>query len=398
MESIMSGQQHRYMKRERGTFSMSLLAVGAFATFASALTPVAASARPAKQANAIDLAPKLRTVLTEHQRVNPKIAGEAVTVITSRGSWSAATGKVVGSKAPLTDRHVFRIASLTKPFTAAAVLRLMEAGQIDLHKPIEIYISPDASAQLRKGGYDPAAINVAHLLSHTSGIYDYATDEKFMEAVGSNPAKAWTRAEQIQFAVDHGKSYGKPGEAYGYSDTGYVLLGEIIERRTGKPLGLAVRTLLNYQRLGLVDTYWEGYERPASSAPFTGALFETLDMTEANHSFDQFGGGGLVSSTRDLARFFRALVRGEVFTDRRTLAVLLTVPGAKQDGGSIEGNGLMNVKIGRATCLGHSGFWGQLAAYCPTADIAFAWTRNSSIESAPGASFRDGLARIVGLD
>jgi D-alanyl-D-alanine carboxypeptidase len=342
----------------------------------------------------------LARALDDHLKNNPTISGEAITVMTPSASWTVARGKVVGSNKPLTSRHVFRIASVTKPYTAAAILRLMEMGRLEISTPITPLISTDSAQRLRKGGYDPDKITIRQLMSHTSGLYDYANDAGFMQAVQENPLREWTRAEQIQMAMDNGQPIGKPGEAYGYSDTGYILLGEIIERQSGQNLGAAVRQLLDFKRLGLNDTYWEGYELPISKMPFAGAAFETTDMTQVNHSYDRFGGGGLISSTHDLARFYKALVKGEVFKQRRTLAVLLSVPekGHSMSDQHIQGNGLVNTQIGRANCFGHSGFWGQYVAYCPEYDVTVAWTRNDSINPAPGMSMRSRLADILDIE
>jgi D-alanyl-D-alanine carboxypeptidase len=320
----------------------------------------------------------LEAILRDHMAATPTIAGEALTVRMPGFDWSGAVGSLAGSNIPLTPNHVFRIASVTKSFTAAAILRLMETGKLDINQPIMDYISPDSAALLRQGGYDPATITIQQLLSHTSGIYDYAEDSAFQKKVFADPTHAWTRAEQIKHAMDYGKATGTPGEKYSYSDTGYILLGDIIERKTGQNLAAAVRTLLRFKKIGLVDTYWEQLELKQGKAPFAGNLFESIDLTKANHSFDLFGGGGLISSTRDLTTFFRALVRGELFDDRRTLAVLLTIPPAKRgdSGHEIYANGVYQFNIGQINCMGHGGFWGQIVAYCPSKDLTFAWTFN----------------------
>jgi D-alanyl-D-alanine carboxypeptidase len=209
----------------------------------------------------------------------------------------------------------------------------------------------------------------------------------------------WTRAEQIKHAMDNGKPLGKPGELYSYSDTGYILLGEIIERKTGQGLATAVRSLLRFQKLGLADTYWEQLEpKPRTSkAPFAGNLFGAIDLTKANHSFDLFGSGGMISTTQDLSIFFRALIRGEVFDDRRTLAVLLIIPPAKRGQGGHEtyGNGVYQFNVGREHCMGHGGFWGQAVAYCPASDITFAWTANQVVGESKRADFYGRLKKAL---
>jgi D-alanyl-D-alanine carboxypeptidase len=345
-----------------------------------AMMSTVANAAPAP----VGIAKQLQAAITDHKAATPAIAGEIMTVWTPKWKWSGAIGKVSGAQTPLTPQHSFRIASVTKSFTAAAILRLMEIGQLDVTKPINALISKETSALLIAGGYDPAKITVQQLMSHTSGIYDHATDGKFTAKVMGDPTYQWTRGEQIKHAMDNGKPIGKPGQFVSYSDTGYIILGEIIERKTGQNLASAVRSLLRFQKLGLTDTYWEQLERKpgTSKASFTGNMFQELDLTGANHSFDLFGGGGLISTTQDLSIFFRALVRGEVFDDRRTLAVLLAIPRAKQSEGErdVYGNGVYPIQFGRNHCFGHSGFWGIMSFYCPASDITVTWTMNNAGE------------------
>jgi D-alanyl-D-alanine carboxypeptidase len=101
-------------------------------------------------------------------------------------------------------------------------------------------------------------------------------------------------------------------------------------------------------------------------------------MTGADASFDLYGGGGVVSTVGDLAKFYRALVRGEVFRDPRTLAVMMSVSPSERPIERLDTNAVHLIMIGRHQCWGHTGFWGAIAAYCPSTDIAFAWTQNQN--------------------
>ena len=156
---------------------------------------------------------------------------------------------------------------MTKTFVAAAVLRLVEEGKVKLDAPITEYVSPESLAVLRTDKYDLDHITVRQLLQHTSGLYDYATDDAYDQANVSDPAHRWTRLEQLQFAVDHGHPLAPPGKRFSYADTNYILLGEIIERATGTSLPAAVRELLHLDRLGLDHTYWEILEPTPPGTP-----------------------------------------------------------------------------------------------------------------------------------
>src|SRR5262245_39742058 len=115
---------------------------------------------------------------------HPTFPGVALAVVTPRLRWTGSAGHAaLGSQAALDPDAAFRIASVTKTFTAAAILRLVEQGGLGLDDPIAEHVAPATAALLRRGGYDPDAIRVRDLLMHTSGLYDYASDPKFVEYV-----------------------------------------------------------------------------------------------------------------------------------------------------------------------------------------------------------------------
>ncbi len=309
------------------------------------------------------------------------VVGEALAVIGPGGrwTWTGAAGETRPGGPAMDPRYAFRIASVTKSFVAAAVLRLMEDGKIDIDGPIAPLISPLTATLLVKGGYDPNVITVRQLLNHTSGLYDHAADDRYAKAVLADIHHHWTRAEQIELAIRYGKPVGEPGARYSYSDTGYVVLGEIVERLTGAPLGRSVRNLVDFERLSLKNTWWEGEEAaPPGSAGVADVFFGAADVQEIDPSFDSYGGGGLVSTVGDLAVFYRALLLGEVFKDRRTLVIMMSVTPAERPADRVDTNAVHAIMVGRHECWGHTGAWGGVGAYCPTLDIAFAWTQNQA--------------------
>jgi D-alanyl-D-alanine carboxypeptidase len=289
----------------------------------------------------------------------------------------------------------FRIASITKVFVAATIFRLVEDERLRLFDPIAPRLSAATVARLRAGGYHPDQITAQQLLSHTSGLYDYASDPAFVAAVSAAPHKRWTRDEQIDFAIAHGKPLGNPGERYGYSDTGYLILGEAIENVTRQPLPSAVRELLNLKTLGLTSTYFESLEAaPPGALPLAHQYLGATDTSGFDPSFDLFGGGGLVSTTVDLDRFFRALLQGRIFKHRSTLAAALMTVNAEHDAGDhLHANLLTTWRFGTRVCWAHLGFWGSEALYCPDADIAVSFTLNQGIPRDPDAL--PALARAI---
>jgi CubicO group peptidase (beta-lactamase class C family) len=122
----------------------------------------------------------------------------------------------------MTVAHVFQLASITKQFTAAAALTLVQDGRVDLDAPIKRYL-PDAPIQGR-------AITVRQLMSHTAGIPDYAESPRIavLKRLDLPPDSLIALVSKTPF-------YFEPGEQMRYSNTGYALLGQLIERVSGQP-------------------------------------------------------------------------------------------------------------------------------------------------------------------
>ena len=108
---------------------------------------------------------------------------------------------------PLAGRP-FRIASVTKLFVAAAVLRLVEQDRLSLNDAISPSLSDGTRAMLVNGGYDPGRITVSQLLSHSSGLGDHSTLPAYLQAIFANGQRRWTRGEQIALAMSEGRKAG----------------------------------------------------------------------------------------------------------------------------------------------------------------------------------------------
>jgi D-alanyl-D-alanine carboxypeptidase len=178
--------------------------------------------------------------------------------------------------------------------------------------------------------------------------------------------------------MDHGEPYGKPGEVYGYADTNANLVGEMLELRTGTDMGAALRSLVGYERLGLTHTYLESIEPEPSDLPPRSHQYERdVDVAGIDPSVDLFGGGGLISTCRDLARFYGGLFAGEIFERPETLTMMTTrsegVPRTPEAG--IEDDPadsalfLFRARIGDHDWWGHDGWWGTTAFTCPQLDL-----------------------------
>lgn len=305
--------------------------------------------------------------------IAPKIGVEGVV---------AAGVRKLGSNVPLDGHETFRIASQTKTFTAVAVLRLVEEGRLQLDQPIKSLISPELEAALTGAGYPVDLITVRQLLNHTSGMPDYAMDPAYQAAVTAQPQKRWTRLEQVQWAMKM-QPAGAPGAKFVYSDTGYVLLGDIIERVTGKAQAAAYRSLIDFDGLGLHNTWFETLEpAPAGAPPRAGQSIGGQDTTGVDPSFDLYGGGGLVSTLEDQAHFIRDLFDGKVFHRAATLDLMKAIPPVNGPDGvpTSYALGIHKNTFDGIECWGHSGFWGSSAYYCPSEQLSIALNRYTADE------------------
>lgn len=298
-------------------------------------------------------------------------------------SWSGAVGVVErATGAQATPQTAFRIASVTKTFTSAAIHRLAEQGQIGLNDAIAQHLDPATTQLLRERGYDTEKMTVAHLLAHTSGLPDH-DGPQYQQAVLADVTKRWTRREQLLFGLDRFAKVGAPGETFRYSDTGYCLLGEIIERKTGTHLGAAYRSLLKFDALGMKSTWMEAFEpAPPALANFAHAYGDNgLDLRIADATVDTYGGGGLVSTVGDLTTFIRALFEGRVVSPASLVSMQTpaTIP--------FRGRGIFLSSLGTQSCWGHEGFWGVGTYYCPESRISVSLTINLAFLGEPGENF-----------
>jgi D-alanyl-D-alanine carboxypeptidase len=196
----------------------------------------------------------------------------------------------------------------------------------------------------------------------------------------------WTREEQLSKAMEWGEPYGDPGEVYRYSDTGYILLGEIVERLTGQTMAAAFRELLKYDGVGLKHTWLESAEPvPEGTIERAHQYYADIDTFAGDPSFDLYGGGGNAATMEDLARFLRGLFTGVIYDDPATLETMLTTVKGTSAGPAYHGGemvpesylmGLVLIDRDGVTGYGHGGFWGTQAIHIPELDITVATSVN----------------------
>ena len=340
--------------------------------------------------------------LTEAVAKYPNSPGHLIWVISPEYTGGAAFGTLeLDGSDPLEVDTPIRVASVTKTFVAASVLRLAETGKLSLDDPISQHLSPRYIELLSGDGYDVDAITVRHLLTHTSGIADYAGYEEnyegeFQRRIEADPTFQWNRELEVQFAMDNYDPLAAPGAEFHYADTGYVLLGDLLERAMGVPsYGAALAELLGFDELGLTSTFVERLDRPAPDKPLGHQYIGTLDYTNIDPGQDMYGGGGIVSTTREVSMFFDALLGGRIFDKPETLSEMIT-PAADAEPGSeaaSEGLGIFLVASPSGeTCYSHSGYGGTTATTCPDSGITITITVQQV--DAPAEDYPDPVGRV----
>jgi D-alanyl-D-alanine carboxypeptidase len=347
--------------------------------------------RPSEPPADQDLSAELQALIESVVSENEDIHGASLAVVRpSAGlAWEGAAGFAdPENRTPMTPANPVRIASNTKTYVAATVLRLAETGRIDLDAAIADQLPTELIELLESDGYDPTAITVRHLLTHTGGLFDHGAAEAYTEAIIADPTHHWTPEEQISALVEWGDKLGEPGRIFSYSDSGYVLLGVIVEEVTGRGLAEAVRELVGFERLGLDATWWEIMEPPPEGSQVRAHQFlGDLDVTGFLPYYDLYGGGGIATTMGDLARFHGALFRGEVYTDPETVETMLsTLDGLEESPTADEGSlppgayrmGVWVLETEGFATYRHTGFWGTMAVHVPELDLTLAATANQN--------------------
>ncbi len=202
---------------------------------------------------------------------------------------------------PNTTRTKFRLGSITKQFTAIAILILQERGKLKLEDPVGKYIDDSPKAW--------ESVTIHHLLTHTGGVPSYTDDpvyvKKMMMPESVRSMIARFRDKPLDF---------KPGEKFHYSNSGYFLLGAIIEKLSGKSYEAFLKDAI-FDPLGMRDT---GYDHAATLLPARASGYNLGDAGLRNAEYldmaQPYSAGSLYSTVEDLARWDRALCDGKLIS------------------------------------------------------------------------------------
>jgi CubicO group peptidase (beta-lactamase class C family) len=247
----------------------------------------------------------------------------------------------VAKQLSMTPEMSLRLGSITKQFTATAIMMLADEGKLSVSDDITKYLP----------GYPTHGkqITIEHLLTHTSGIVSYTGKREF----GDIAAKDMTVGQVIDFFKNDPLDF-EPGSKWRYNNSGYFLLGAIIEKVSGMPYAKFLEQRI-FVPLGMTSTAYEGYERSAGprAAGHTGAAGKYTPAAPMSMS-QPYAAGALVSSIDDLARWDAAVSSGKLLKAaswQQSFTPYTLVGGAPTD----YGYGWRVGKVQGAPMIGHGG-------------------------------------------
>ncbi|HEY3899704.1 MAG TPA: serine hydrolase [Chthoniobacter sp.] len=248
----------------------------------------------------------------------------------------------VEKKIPITPETKFRIGSVTKQFTAAAILKLAEEGKLATSDPLAKYFPNIPNAE---------KITLRHLLTHTSGLHSYTERADFFAGV----TKPITPADLIASMQKETPDFA-PGTKFKYCNSGYFILGEIVAKVSGKSLADYLRSTF-FEPLGMKDTGIYVNATPPAGAALGYAVNEGESATPAlDWDMSWAGGAGAIYSTvGDLFRWTEALHAGRVVNAESLKAMTSPNPLPGSSDGLNYGFGLVLSNIQRLPAIWHNG-------------------------------------------
>ncbi len=364
-------------------------------TFSASAVAAPGSWSAPRSASAQEVAPEQDAI---HDELRERIEGLVAGALERPGAVGLSVAVAIGDELVLAGGYgiaevehdvpanvdtMFRIGSVTKQFTAAAIMRSVEKGDVELDQLITEYL-PDFPTQGQE-------VTVLHLLTHTSGIKSY-----------TGLGREWQRVVSLE--LDHQELLAlfqdepfdfAPGERFLYNNSGYYLLGMILEEVSEKSYADLVQTEL-VQRLGLKRT------RYGSNTDLIKNRAQGYQMADGELANDALIGmsqpgaaGALLSTAQDLVRWQQALVSGKVVSPDSYQ--LMTTPFMLNDGSETKyGFGLgLGVMDGHPVVQHGGGIFGfnSMLAYYPEEELSVAVISNS--EAFPSGGLAARIARAA---
>ncbi|EEK70015.1 D-stereospecific peptide hydrolase [Bacillus mycoides] len=267
-------------------------------------------------------------------------------------TWSYAAGVAdLRTQKPMETDFRFRIGSVTKTFTATVVFQLAEENRLNLDDSIEKWFP----GVIQGNGYDDKQITIRQLLNHTSGIANYTMSKDFNIM---DTKKSYTTEELVKMGISMPPDFA-PGKSWSYSNTGYVLLGILIEKVTGNSYAEEIENRI-IEPLELANTFLPGNSSVIPGTNHARGYIQLdgasapKDVTYYNPSMGS-SAGDMISTADDLNKFFSYLLGGKLLKEQQLKQMLTTVPTGIDELGD-SGLGIFKIILPNGVSIwGHSG-------------------------------------------
>jgi D-alanyl-D-alanine carboxypeptidase len=227
--------------------------------------------------------------------------------------------------------------SIGKMFFGAAIMKMVERGQLDLNKKVSDYLG---SKPWYSRIPNAQSITLLQLLTHQSGIPEHVESPAFVKAVTDQPTKNWTPDELLSFVLDKEPLF-EAGKGWSYADTNYILAACAAETVSQKPLYTVIEEQI-LKPLVLADTLpsispnlpglVQGYSMPNSPFGFSGPVLTDGKYRAFNPQME-WAGGGFLSTAADLSRWAKALYEGRVVSQASVQTMIDSAVPAKTGAG-----------------------------------------------------------------
>ncbi len=303
------------------------------------------------------------------------------------------------------EQPVF-MASVGKLFTAILVALLHEQGALSFEDPISHYLEPDVLKDLHlfRGRDFSRGIQIKHLLNHTSGLPDYFEDKPargkgMIQCLLEEPERRFQPREVLNWAKANLQPRFPPGRGFHYSDTGYNLLGQIIEAVTGAPYHLALSRTL-FEPLGMDGAFVLQHSQPRAASPYPVAGVYVGDTNIVNYCSMSmaYADGAIAAPLEDLLKFMRALAQGQLLrpdTFEQMNDRARFMPGIDYGYGMMIIRPVPLLMPGRYACWGNAGSTGAFMFYHPGLDAHLIGSLNQFRYHAKGIRFMLGVIDIL---
>jgi CubicO group peptidase (beta-lactamase class C family) len=304
---------------------------------------------------------------------------------------------------PIQPADRFGIYSITKMFTAVVVLQLVDEGTLTLADTVTQWLDDPAVGRIP----NVDTVTVEQLLRHTSGIYDFGddNDSPFWEDAFTGPdadwTKVWTNEELLSYAdgANHAP-YFAPGTGDYYSNTNYLLLGMIVERASGHHFRDELQTRI-LDPLALSDTELaEAGDGPIGVVDAYHLVEgEIVNVTSPIVPSWAWTAGGIISTTKDLLRFARAVFSGELLSEASFTQMLTFVPSSQPGNEGLEwGMGMYRFSTANGHTAGmdggSAGFTSHMARHIE-GDVTVVALANLGNDGTPGAICNEVIAWML---